>query len=773
MKLKDMLVVLVGGLCCSVSAEETDIWAAIVDDSRPQGLITYDVGDYVQDGLVAHFDGIRNAGADAAHDPAATTWKNLVAGGPDAEFFKSSDVAATEPGHWTSNGYFFPGTCFAQMKDACVALGKTPTFQLAVDVDYRVQPAGVDRYPNLFAAPNDFCIYFNNDKSATRSSVLIWKTQPYAMANASGRAQLSWTDGKYVTAMLDEERQYLFSGTVRTGGANKPRTAFDAVAAQKWTWGGSASGPVQRYLIGTVHSVRIYNRELSEEELVWNRMVDNMRFHGTGGNVEVQTSQPGAEGVEVSGGYGVNGTYTFTTPASATVGEATYAPAGHQLEVWNTLSNVWEFAEVSDATTFTYTNCVARPRVRLTWLWRMTGGQVRLDADAYASLGLVANWDGIRNAGLGAAHDTAATTWKNSVAGGVDAERNPITKDGVWEQAGYRFLGGDAWKTEAMIDLGDNFTVQLATDFRAAEQNESNYNGAGTTYPSLIGTTGDVGNIYSHSTGSTLTYKCLAIVGDGTRATVSSWDGKYVTGFVAFDRTALTTGTVLPSFLKGDCYNKPIGPRIYYLGGVPMGETPAQQSLRCMNGTMYAARAYARILTPVEVAWNRFVDDVRFRGVHTIAATGLVAVAGTAVTGYGANDGVYLMRDGTRTFTAPASVTRDGARYVCTGYRLETFDPVLRSATNVVTQADTTTCTLTADTTVNRRIVWLWRTESRLRTVADYDVDDYVQAGLVAHYDGIRNVSPTLPHDSSLSIWYDLSEQKNRLTFHGTVSDGG
>ena len=29
----------------------------------------FDVGDYVQDGLVVNYDGIRNAGPDADHDP--------------------------------------------------------------------------------------------------------------------------------------------------------------------------------------------------------------------------------------------------------------------------------------------------------------------------------------------------------------------------------------------------------------------------------------------------------------------------------------------------------------------------------------------------------------------------------------------------------------------------------------------------------------------------------------------------------------------------------
>ena len=35
---------------------------------------------YVQDGLVAHWDGVENAGAGAPHDASASTWKDLVGG---------------------------------------------------------------------------------------------------------------------------------------------------------------------------------------------------------------------------------------------------------------------------------------------------------------------------------------------------------------------------------------------------------------------------------------------------------------------------------------------------------------------------------------------------------------------------------------------------------------------------------------------------------------------------------------------------------------------
>lgn len=742
---------------------EAERWAPIADPSRPLGLLTYDVGDYVQDGLVAHYDGIRNAGADAAHDAAATTWKNLVAGAPDAAFEKK----AGDTGSWLANGYAFAGASFARMAEPGVALGDQLTIQVASAIDYRRQPTNT--WPNVIATPNDFCIYYNNRTATAPQQSIVWKTEPYAGENWGTRPNANWTTGDYITAILDADKQWLFWGTDRSAGSIKDRTVFQSLPAMRWTWGGSSwSGGQDRYLQGTIHSVRLYNRVLTDAEIIQNRKVDDYRFRSVYANVTVQTSLPGAEGVEPSGDYAVNGLYTFTTPASVTVGEATYAPAGYQLEVWNALSNVWEFVSASTATSFAYTNCVARPKARVTWLWKMTDGQVRLDADAYAPFGLVGNWDGLRNAGLNAAHDDAASVWKN-LSGGVDATHYPITQDGAWERDGYRFVGGDAWRMDGTVDLGPNFTVQIAADVIARDQHTNNFNGAGTAFPSLFGTTEDVGNIYAATTSETLNFKCDAVMGGdwttGTRAS-AWWPGSYISAFVAFDRSGLSRDAALPTFKSAYSYKGAIGPRRYCLGGVPMGGTPEAKALRCLIGTIHSARLYTRVLTPVELAWNRFVDDVRFRGLHTVAATGLVAVAGSDAEGYGATDGVYLMRSGSRTFAVPASIEHAGRRYVCTGYRVEAVDPTLKAFTTVETRSGATSCTLTADVTKNRRIVWQWQV-NRLRTAADYDVGDYVQEGLVANFDGIRNVSAVLPHDPTATTWRDVSEQKNRAPFYG------
>ena len=109
-----------------------DEWAERIDPALPEGLIKFDVDGYVQDGLVAHFDGIRNAGAGLPHDGSATTWKNLVAGGPDATF--------AGEGSWSADGYVFTGgyATFAYGS----TFGPNNTIQLATDVDLSAQNKG-------------------------------------------------------------------------------------------------------------------------------------------------------------------------------------------------------------------------------------------------------------------------------------------------------------------------------------------------------------------------------------------------------------------------------------------------------------------------------------------------------------------------------------------------------------------------------------------------------------------------------------------------------
>lgn len=73
--------------------------------------LKYEPSGYVQDGLVAHFDGIRNAGAGKVHDALATTWVDLSPNQNDAALMHDASDASL----WRANGFRFEGGSFFQL----------------------------------------------------------------------------------------------------------------------------------------------------------------------------------------------------------------------------------------------------------------------------------------------------------------------------------------------------------------------------------------------------------------------------------------------------------------------------------------------------------------------------------------------------------------------------------------------------------------------------------------------------------------------------------
>ena len=59
---------------------------------------------YVQQGLVAQYDGINNVGHDAAHSDSAATWADLTGHGNDAT--KAANVT------WAANGWVNGADCY-------------------------------------------------------------------------------------------------------------------------------------------------------------------------------------------------------------------------------------------------------------------------------------------------------------------------------------------------------------------------------------------------------------------------------------------------------------------------------------------------------------------------------------------------------------------------------------------------------------------------------------------------------------------------------------
>ena len=335
----------------------------------------YDVDDYVQTDLYLHLDGIRNAGATADHDAAATTWADL-ANGNDATF-DFANAGVTGDG-WTDNGYrFVYGGKFAGLPDT-LNFGSVVTIQAVCDVGKSGKTSG-SSWQMLFGATNDFFNVYTGDGNGNTIVFKIFNNQAQVKdANnvittyTGGRQQMSgtWT-GKYITAIWSAGKYTVFQDAVPDPGrwAGTWRYNWEALTGRPFYVGGvyipeSAGETNNRRLTGTIHALRVYKRALSDAELEHNRIVDEARFFGNLPESNVVVVDAGGEQAE-SGIYKVDGTWTFTATTARGDNNEIKPVKGYTLDMWD--GSAWIRAASGQGDSYTYTVGTSSAKVRLTW----------------------------------------------------------------------------------------------------------------------------------------------------------------------------------------------------------------------------------------------------------------------------------------------------------------------------------------------------------------------------------------------------------------------
>lgn len=217
---------------------------------------------YITNGLIAYWDGIWNAGL-GVHNSDATVWKDLVG---------TRDLTLTDKGGWTNNAFVCKGSkkaaynnddldvmkgtieviCKANNASSCIVLGITGTpsnsFMRCLfafvnhNNSYYVQVCGLNNQSNpakIFATSNDLL------KQTLLSSVFT---------------NLSFTgfyNAEKIKTKTNNEWSFAnFDSTISVGGRKDTNYTFN----------------------GNVYIIRIYNRQLSEEEIKYNAAIDALRF---------------------------------------------------------------------------------------------------------------------------------------------------------------------------------------------------------------------------------------------------------------------------------------------------------------------------------------------------------------------------------------------------------------------------------------------------------------------------------------------------------------
>ncbi len=440
----------------------------------------WDVGDYVQEGLIVHYDGIRNVGADAAHSDTTTVWSNLA---PDhtedwpAYWASHKQSGTTYPrtknddsqGSWSSNGFVFNGQV-AWMKwneGKTFSVPSTYSMQFVLTANTADQ-TGDNTVGYLFAPHSDY--------GWTKGSVHIRKTaiENVTEANAiypvdadrlgstSVRPYLVDASPRYATIIADDLAVRTFSGTTPPASGTSGYAAVTGTSpARTMNWfalgtigtNDKKSVGALAGFIGTLHDFRLYSSALTEEQLEQNRIVDDARFFGvrhpvTVTNAVVASTYSFLDGAEPAGFYTVDGSHEFTAPSgdvTATNG-ITYRCIGHTLETWNDATQTWGDPVQNDGSLAVAVS--SSDLKRITWLWKPVHG-IRTAADYsladYSQAGLILHYDGIHNDGADAVHSTTAKKWKNIAVGWEDQDMYWVSYRKRDNQDDENVLQADRW----------------------------------------------------------------------------------------------------------------------------------------------------------------------------------------------------------------------------------------------------------------------------------------------------------------------------------------
>ena len=342
---------------------------------------SYDTTDYVQTGLIAHWDAVENAGR-GQQDESIASWRDLTKNHGDLVFPNGAvagvDVHGVRYYDLKSNHYCWLSSC-ADIAQA--VLDKSCTVEIVCDFGSQVHDTTV------------ISLLGN-----TTSKRLLWVrsggTEKIGYEGCIGTAEYLGT-AYYASARIDSgywnaARAYTFvcgrsvcaiyrngettEKTIAEKGLTGVDTSTVSLAFGNYRAASTVGGS---YADMKIYAVRIYNRELEESEIQQNAAIDRARlFEGrfqlsqksltiAGDPLELGAPDP-AYGV----GSGMPGeATTCTAPASVETASVRFSCVGYQLytnSVEDTLTWLpWGEGQAGTTATFTF----PESDVKLAWLW--------------------------------------------------------------------------------------------------------------------------------------------------------------------------------------------------------------------------------------------------------------------------------------------------------------------------------------------------------------------------------------------------------------------
>ena len=309
---------------------------------------------YVQDGLVACWDGIENAGA-GTHDAGATVWKDIVDGYEFALTGVTVDAdRMTFAGTATSYG-----TLDNAGGTATFGAAKNGTMEI-VYVSRSTSTATTVMLQSTSGIGLAFGFYQGKILSSTVSGSSIF---PFTLDTTTNSIAIRYSSSKPVSPIYTNGWSLAAgSGSDAWGGPSSTTTFI----------GRRAANTVAAFS-GSIYCIRLYSRQLTDEEIAANYEVDRLRFDAEFRNSALQVSSaPGSLG-SPSPAFGVTTGLSAGDTREVSCGATVCTNANRAYEY---RCAGWKLYNQSDAvvasgpeTSFTYTHPTPAEFRRLEWQW--------------------------------------------------------------------------------------------------------------------------------------------------------------------------------------------------------------------------------------------------------------------------------------------------------------------------------------------------------------------------------------------------------------------
>ena len=593
---------------------------------------------YVQDGLIACWDGIENAGA-GVHDGGATVWKDVKGG---YEFSLTGVTVDADRMTFAGNASSY-GMLSSNDTVSTFVAAKNGTLEIV----YAARTAPGTQV--MLQSSNSSGMAFGMNDSTT--------LLPNTSSSNSSRPKYTFNSGTTTNSVAVRYSAGVSASVFANGSAASSSGSDYWWYPEPETYIGVRSNK-KAFFPGSIYCIRLYSRQLTDAEIAANQNVDQLRFMVDQSSVLMVSGNPEPMGAP-SPAYGLvtdlSAGDTREVSCGATICTNDARTAEYRCTGWKLYDANDVVVSSGAETSFTYTHPSTAEFRRLEWQWEVARRFTNFSD--YVQDGLIACWDGIDNAGIGVHADNVAV-WK-SLVGGYEFALNNVTV-----AANGMTFAGNANSYGVLSAADSSSTFAAATDatleivFRSSSSASSQVllQSASSSSISFGYYNTSMLVAYSDASGMKPSFASSA----GTE--VNSVSVRYASNAPA---SAIANGTTLQG--SGNAAWSSPGTETF------LGVRASKNNSYVFAGDIYCVRLYNRQLTNAEIASNQMIDELRFKS--NAVADSTFAVSST-MDGVGAPSPAYgyvceLSAGDTRAVSSDALWTNSiGTVFSCTGWKL-------------------------------------------------------------------------------------------------------